>query len=446
MLFPLRRRTVWTVATLLLGMLLSMLTAGWLTWERTLLAESENYLRQLAVRAQGLTQRVDRYRTLPEVLSLDNELRAALQHPLSAGDVNYLNRKLERANGASQASTLTLIDRHGIAVAASNWRSPRNNVGEDYNFRPYVQQALTTGSGRFYGIGTTTGEPGYFLSQAIYDEAGQVIGLVAIKIALHELERQWLRTTDVVVVADEHGVIFLTSRESWRYRLLQPLSSEDLAMLAATRQYEGQTLTPLHFDVRKQLDNGGRLVRLRDSDLPGRMLLQTLELPHSGWKMHLLHDIRTSLQTSIWAAAAAGGLWLASGLLVLFVRQRQRLARVRQRSRQELETVLRQHAQELLTAQDGIVQAAKQADTGLSRSLEHLPQGVVIIDAELNLVAWNSRYLQLFRYPSELLQVGQAAFNGFFHRARAQQAPAGVVAKQVGNGATHLHQVGRVAE
>ena len=155
MLFPLRRRTVWTVATLLLGMLLSMLTAGWLTWERTLLAESENYLRQLAVRAQGLTQRVDRYRTLPEVLSLDNELRAALQHPLSAGDVNYLNRKLERANGASQASTLTLIDRHGIAVAASNWRSPRNNVGEDYNFRPYVQQALTTGSGHFYGIGTT---------------------------------------------------------------------------------------------------------------------------------------------------------------------------------------------------------------------------------------------------------------------------------------------------
>ncbi|MBB2776461.1 UNVERIFIED_ORG: histidine kinase [Comamonas terrigena] len=407
MLFPLRRRTAWTVATLLLGMLLSMLTAGWLTWERTLLAESENYLRQLAVRAQGLTQRVDRYRTLPEVLSLDNELRAALQHPLSAGDVNYLNRKLERANGASQASTLTLIDRHGIAVAASNWRSPRNNVGEDYNFRPYVQQALTTGSGHFYGIGTTTGEPGYFLSQAIYDEAGQVIGLVAIKIALHELERQWLRTTDVVVVADEHGVIFLTSRESWRYRLLQPLSPEDLAMLTATRQYEGQTLTPLHFDVRKQLDNGGQLVRLRDSDLPGRMLLQTLELPHSGWKMHLLHDIRTSLQTSIWAAAAAGGLWLASGLLVLFVRQRQRLARVRQRSRQELETVLRQHAQELRTAQDGIVQAAKQADTGLSRSLEHLPQGVVIIDAELNLVAWNSRYLQLFRYPSELLQVGR---------------------------------------
>jgi histidine kinase len=67
-------------------------------------------------------------------------------------------------------------------------------------------------------------------------------------------------------------------------------------------------------------------------------------------------------------------------LLVLFVRQRQRLAALRQRSRQELETVLHQHAQELRTAQDGIVQAAKQADTGLSRSLQHLPQGVVVVD------------------------------------------------------------------
>ncbi|MEG2582762.1 hybrid sensor histidine kinase/response regulator, partial [Comamonas sp.] len=85
----------------------------------------------------------------------------------------------------------------------------------------------------------------------------------------------------------------------------------------------------------------------------------------------------------------------------------QRITRLRLRSRQELETVLQQHAQELRTAQDGIVQAAQQADTGLSRSLEHLPQGVVIIDADLNLVAWNSRYLALFRYPPEMVRVGQ---------------------------------------
>ena len=407
MFSPFKRRSSWAFLIIAAGMLVSMSCVGWFTWERSLLAESNGFMRQLELRAQGLTQRVDRFRTLPEVLSLDPELRDALQRPLTASDVDHLNRKLERANGASRSSTLTLINSDGVAVAASNWREPRNNVGENYSFRPYVQEALQHGTGRFYGIGTTTGVPGYFLSQAIYDDHGKAIGLVAIKIALQELERQWPHTADTVVVSDEHGVIFLTSRSDWRYRVLHPLSDAAKEKLAATRQYEGKTLTPLNYRVRQYLNNGSRLVQVDSPDTPSHMLLQSQQLPNSTWRIHLLHDTRTSVVTSAWAAAAAAGIWLAGGFLWLFVRQRQRIARLRLRSRQELETVLKQHAQELRTAQDGLVQAAQQADTGLSRSLEHLPQGVVIVDAQLNLVAWNSRYVQLFRYPPDLLQVGR---------------------------------------
>ncbi|WP_312567139.1 PAS-domain containing protein [Comamonas sp.] len=443
----LRRRPAWTVVILIAGMLLSMLSVGWLTWRQALLNESEVFQRQLAVRAQALTQRVDRYRTLPEVLSLDPELRAALQRPLTRYDVDYLNRKLERANGASQSSTLTLINLQGIAVAASNWREPRNNVGEDYNYRPYVQDALRSGSGRFYGIGTTTGLPGYFLSQAIYENHGSAIGLIAIKIALQELEREWPTHTDMVAVSDAYGVIFLSSHPAWRYRLLYPLSPQAKAELAATRQYQSEKLTPLHFKTLKTLGNGSSVVNVDDPALPRRMLLQSIALPNSSWRMHLLHDTRSSATTSWWAAAAAAGLWLAGGLLVLFVRQRQRIARLRLRSRQELETVLQQHAQELRTAQDGIVQAAQQADTGLSRSLEHLPQGVVIIDANLNLVAWNSRYLQLFRYPSELIYVGapiEALLRHNAKRGLLGDAPMEVaIQRRLGHlrsGKPHLHE------
>jgi histidine kinase len=51
------------------------------------------------------------------------------------------------------------------------------------------------------------------------------------------------------------------------------------------------------------------------------------------------------------------------------LQQRRRLAKHRLRSRRELETLLKQHAQELRTAQDGLLQAATDADSGLSRSL-----------------------------------------------------------------------------
>lgn len=58
----------------------------------------------------------------------------------------------------------------------------------------------------------TTSEPGYFLSQAIVDNAGQVQGVVVIKIALAALEREWLQTPDIVLASDTHDVVFLASR------------------------------------------------------------------------------------------------------------------------------------------------------------------------------------------------------------------------------------------
>ncbi|RBF44544.1 hybrid sensor histidine kinase/response regulator, partial [Xanthomonas oryzae pv. oryzae] len=105
-------------------------------------------------------------------------------------------------------------------------------------------------------------------------------------------------------------------------------------------------------------------------------------------------------------------------MLWLFVQQQRRLSALRQRSRHELETLLQQHAEELRTAQDGVVTAAQQANAGLSRSLEHLPQGVVVIDEALNLVAWNSRYVELFRFPQELLKIGRPIEDLFRFNAR----------------------------
>lgn len=229
-MYPLRRhRFFWTLLVLVAGMILAMGAAEHIARQRALRDESASVRHQLDLYAQALKQRIDRYRTLPQVLALDAELRDAVAHPLNARDVERLNRKLEGANGASQSSTLTLIDRNGVALAASNWRDQRNNVGVDYSFRPYVRQALSQGRGHFYGIGLTTGVAGYFLSQAILDAHGEVQGVVVIKIALEELEREWLQMPDIVLASDAHGVVFLASRSEWRYRLLAPLSSKGAA-------------------------------------------------------------------------------------------------------------------------------------------------------------------------------------------------------------------------
>jgi Na+/proline symporter/signal transduction histidine kinase len=43
----------------------------------------------------------------------------------------------------------------------------------------------------------------------------------------------------------------------------------------------------------------------------------------------------------------------------------------------------------------------------LRAALEHLSQGVSVVDAELRLVAWNKRYLDLFEYPPGMVAVGR---------------------------------------
>lgn len=42
----------------------------------------------------------------------------------------------------------------------------------------------------------------------------------------------------------------------------------------------------------------------------------------------------------------------------------------------------------------------------LQASVENIPQGISVIDKDLRLVAWNRRYLQLFRYPDGFIQAG----------------------------------------
>lgn len=433
-----RYRLLLLIAVMGGGTVLSALIAGRYAQQRALAAESAQVQRQLGLYAQTLQQRLDRFGTLPQIMALDPELRDAVSHPLSPAQRQRLNLKLGQANAVTRTSTLTLIDRHGVAVAASNWDQPTSNVGEDYAYRPYFQQAMAHGSGHFYGIGMTTAVPGYFLSHAIADEQGVRLGVIAIKIELRALEQEWLRSPDIVLASDAHDVVFLANRDAWRYRLLRPLGPQERREMLATRQYADRSLQPLQARTSDVLADGGRMVRVQQPALSRPVLWQSLALPEPRWTLHLLHDAGASSAVGRSTALAAGGIWLALCFLALFVQQRRRLATHRQRSRRELESVLKQHAQELRTAQDGVLQAAQQADSGLSRSLAHLPQGVVVIDSEQNLVAWNARYLELFRFPAGLIQVGRPIEEIFRYNARRGLLGPGPIEEAIERRLNHL--------
>lgn len=327
---------------------------------------------QLGLYANSLHTLIDRYRALPAVLALDPQLRAALAGPVDADEQAALNLKLERINGAAQSSTLELLDRSGLAVAASNWRLPSSYVGHNYGFRPYFSQTRTQGSGRFYAVGVTSGIPGYFLSSAVLGEKDEFLGAMVVKLEFPELEREWRQGSDTLLVSDARGIIFIANQPGWRYRALRPLNASDMAEIKTTRQYDKQTLLPLTHLALRRFDDNSDLRRVEGPDGTADYLWESLPLTAEGWTLHLLRRPQVAFEDLRNAGLAAAGVWLAVVFLLLFLNQRWRLSKVRQRNREELERLVEERTRDLRTAQEGLVQSAKLAALGqMSAALAH---------------------------------------------------------------------------
>ncbi|WP_459749577.1 sensor histidine kinase [Pseudomonas sp. 3A(2025)] len=327
---------------------------------------------RLALYANTLHTLIERYRALPAVLALDTEIRDAVRGPLSEQAQASLNRKLESINGAAHSSTLELMDRHGLAVGASNWRSAKSYVGNNYGFRPYFLQTRAKGTGRFYAVGVTTGIPGYFLSSAVLDNNGEFMGAMVVKLEFPTLEREWAQDEDLLMVSDAKGIVFLANRPDWRYRELKSISVEDRAELLSTRQYDKKPLSPLRSRVLQSFGPNSHLSRVEAPEGSADYLWQSRAMVDENWTLHLLRKPESANEDIRNAGLAAAGIWLALVFLALFLSQRLRIARLREHSRNELERLVQARTRDLRTAQEGLVQSTKLAALGqMSAALAH---------------------------------------------------------------------------
>jgi PAS domain S-box-containing protein len=75
------------------------------------------------------------------------------------------------------------------------------------------------------------------------------------------------------------------------------------------------------------------------------------------------------------------------------------------------------HLSELVSLVDEASSLAKKNQELLQKAIEHLPQGISVVDQNQNLVAWNRRYQELFDYPGNLLVIGRSVTELFRHNA-----------------------------
>ena len=185
-----------------IGGVLLIALAAWLAhrWaERTVIEDlRRNGAQRLELYVTGLESALARYDYLPTVLVLNEEVIGLLTRSADLSAIPGVSRYLARVNSAAGTNAIYVLDLPGIVLASSNWNEPISFVGVDLSYRPYFQDVLNGRSGRFYGIGTTGGEPGYFFSHGIH-EGGRMLGVAAVKVSLDQLERTWtdaLRQSD----------------------------------------------------------------------------------------------------------------------------------------------------------------------------------------------------------------------------------------------------------
>lgn len=204
--------------------------------------------RQLQIIALDLESVLERFESLPFALSFHPDLALALEHPQDAALVRRVNQTLQSVQRQARVSAIYLMNGDGLTLASSNWQQPYSFVGKNFSFRPYFRDAMDGAAGRFYGIGNTTGEPGYFISQPVYrrePEGSAPAGVIAVKIALADFEQTWASSEEPIALADARGVVFLSNRPDWRYHSLRALDAPDQQRLAGTLQYAGQQILPI---------------------------------------------------------------------------------------------------------------------------------------------------------------------------------------------------------
>ncbi|HCV05177.1 sensor histidine kinase [Pseudoalteromonas sp. MEBiC 03607] len=94
--------------------------------------------------------------------------------------------------------------------------------------------------------------------------------------------------------------------------------------------------------------------------------------------------------------------------------------------------------EEVVNFFDETTQALQFNQNLLFTSLENLSHGISVVDKELNLVAWNKRYAEMFNYPDEFLEVGQPIEEVIRYNAERGECGPGEVERHVEKRVQHL--------
>lgn len=350
-------------------------------------ALAENGARQLELNARAVESEINKYTYLPSLLELEAGVGRLLLAP-SAERRQRVNAYLEGLNQRAGGLAIYILDTQGRVVATSNWREAGSYLGEDLSFRAYFQDAVRGRPGRFYGIGSTSGEPGYYLAHGLRAE-GRIIGVAVVKVRLDALEERWQRARLEAYVSDENGIIILSSDPSRRLKAIHPLDAPTRERLARSLQYYWWALKELQPLGRETLSNGVEQISFPSKGEPGQpaqanYLAQSRPLNDTPWHLTLLTPLQDERREAVsHGTLVAVAVALLAFLLIAWNERRKVLAtrlaarEALQQANSELERKIAERTADLSASNERLkaeIRERRQAEDTLRRAQDDLVQ------------------------------------------------------------------------
>ncbi|MGK5026357.1 sensor histidine kinase [Janthinobacterium sp. RB2R34] len=384
--------------------LISLVALTWSTHAWVQQRQLDELHRTLDTRAElyaaSIGGALDKYEFLPLAVAQSEAVAQLIEQP-TPDKVSELNAYLVDINRRAGAFAVYVLDANGTTLASSNWQDASSYVGVNYGFRPYFKNAIAGGIGRFYGIGASTFEAGYFISQPVLRD-GRIIGIVAAKVNLDWIEQSWRSpgAGEQIWVKDANGVIILASTPSFKFNTLAALSAAARQDISAQRQFLQENLPILPHRVQRQFADGASVMTLEHAPsdqlpaLPAKADYLAVNRPLGPlrWQITVLAELDQVDEAARNAAIAAALGWALLMLALLYARQRRR------------------RIADKLKAQQTLALAYEQLEIKVSQRTADLLHANGRLQAE---VAERERAEQTLRYAqAELVQSGKLAAIG----------------------------------
>ncbi|MEJ2528713.1 MAG: ATP-binding protein [Gammaproteobacteria bacterium] len=336
---------------------------------------------QLDLHMTNLRGQLGKYEYLPELLAANRWLVDLLDDPADQERVDLLNRYLQTVNTISGASDTYLMDPSGLTIAASNWDSERPFVGRNFSYRPYFQEAMRGKLGRYFALGTTSNKRGFYFAYPVR-KSDQIRGAVVIKLNLASIEQAWGKSDSEFIVTDPDGVVFLTTKKEWRFKLLRPIPLEAQQRIKKSLRYSGMEFTPLSTKPVEQLAVGAGLIKI-DQPSAQTYMIEERQMPEAGWKVHILTRI-SPVQAEVAQAVFIVAILLAVAILFALL-WNQRRKRIKENLRFQLET------QKNLEANEARIEAI----------LDHTQAGLLTMERDGTIEFINRKAEEMFGRPGD---------------------------------------------